>query len=350
MFHNLYGMKRILLSLFLSSVLLISAQKQADVSLELLDGNLIKGTTALNDIELVSAYGKLTVPASKVSHIDIGLGNDKNVNEKAKPLLKLLITSNTDDVRKGAYADLIKLGPKAIFAINDFFSDPKNISEENSYTGEFTIENALAEIKATNNISDDSPSEDVITMENNYTMGGQYNFTKMEVKTEYGNLIVPKEKIKSIDISVITEAGKGEYVFQLNASKHISGNQNGGWLKTGIQLKAGQHFSINSNGEVTLASLSNNKYKPDGSVKAAGAAEFTKPYGGGEEGDYSGVTYASYGQVVYKIGEKSFDNLRAGAKFSGTAKTSGMLLISIYETVYNAGNKGTYSVKINLNK
>ena len=343
-------MKKILLYFFVSSTLFLPAQKQADVSLELLDGNLIKGTTTFNDIELVSAYGKLIIPASKINHIEIGLGSDKNTSEKAKPILKLLLTSTTDDVRKGAYSDLVKLGPKAIVAINEFLNDGKNIAEENSYTGEYTIENALNEIKATNNISDETPFEDVITMENNYTMGGHYNFTKMEVTTEYGNLSVSKEKMKSIEISVITEAGKGEYIFQLNASKHISGNQNGGWLKTGIQLKAGQHFNITAGGEVTLASLSNNKYKPDGSVKAPGAAEYTKPYGGSEEGDYGAATYASYGQVVYKIGEKSFDNLKAGAKFSGTAKSSGMLLISIYETVYNAGNKGSYSVKINLSK
>lgn len=344
-------MKKSILALFFLSYFTFSAQKQADVSLELLDGNLIKGTTSLNDIELITAYGKLTVPASKVSHIDIGLGKDPTVNEKAKPLLKILVTSTTDEARKGAYSDLVKLGPKVIAAINDFYNDPKNVVEESAYTGEYTIDNALSEIRATSNLSEELPNEDVITMENNYTMGGTYSFSKMEVKTEYGNLTVPKEKIKSVDISVFTEAGKGEYLFQLNASKHISGNQNGGWLKTGIQLKAGQTFNINASGEITLTSLSNNKYKPDGSVKAPGATEFTKPYGTGvEEGDYGGASYASYGQVVYKIGEKSTDNLKAGAKFKGTAKSSGMLLISIYETVYNASNKGVYSVKISIGK
>jgi hypothetical protein len=280
----------------------------------------------------------------------VGIGRDNAVAEKAKGHLKILSTSNSDDTRKGAYTDLVKLGIKAIPAINDFYNDPKNISDESTYTGEYTIDNALSEIKAAGNMSHEAPIEDVITMDNNYTMGGSYNFTKMDVKTEYGNLSVPKEKIKSIDVSVAIEPGKGEFSFKLVASKNITGNTAGGWLKTGVMLKAGQRFTITANGEVTLASLSNSKYKPDGSSKAESATEFTKPYGSSEGDEYSGGGYPTYGQVVYKIGENSTENLKAGAKFSGTAKQSGMLLISIYETVYNASNKGSYNVKVSLGK
>ncbi|MBL7917847.1 MAG: hypothetical protein JNM96_05590 [Bacteroidia bacterium] len=135
-------------------------------------------------------------------------------------------------------------------------------------------------------------------------------------------------------------------IFKLMANKHISGNQNGGWFKTGITLKSGQKFSISANGEVTLASLSNSIYKPDGSTKASGATDYT----GGEYDGGTGNTYPTYGMVVYKIGEASYENLKAGAKFTGSAKTSGMLYISIYETVYNANNKGSYNVKISVSK
>jgi hypothetical protein len=343
-------MKKLILSLFTFSFTILGAQKIADVSLELLDGNIIKGTTIVNDIELITAYGKLLIPVSKVNHLEVGIGRDNAITEKAKNYLKILSTSNSDDTRKGAYKDLVKLGIKAIPGINDFFSEPKNISEENTYAGEFTIDNALAEIKAAGNLSNDAPMEDIITMENNYTMGGTYNFTKMDVKTEYGNLSVPKEKIKSISVSVAIEPGKGEFSFKLMGSKNISGNTNGGWLKTGITVKAGQRFTITANGEVSLASLSNTKYKPDGSSKAEGAADFTKPYGASEDGEYSSGGYPSYGQVIYKIGESATENLKAGAKFNGAAKTSGMLMLSIYETVYNANNKGVYNVKVALGK
>ncbi len=343
-------MKKIIISFFTFCTIISSAQKIADVSLELLDGNIIKGTTIVNDIELITAYGKLLIPVSKVNHLEVGIGRDNAVAEKAKSYLKILSTSNSDDTRKGAYSDLIKLGIKAIPAINDFFSDPKNISDENTYAGEFTIDNALSEIKSAGNLSNDAPMEDVITMENNYTMGGTYNFVKLDVKTEYGNLTVPKEKIKSISVSVALEPGKGEFSFKLMASKNISGNTNGGWLKTGITVKSGQRFTITGSGEVSLASLSNTKYKPDGSSKAEAATEWSKAYGA-TDGEYSSdAGYPSYGQVVYKIGESSTENLKAGAKFNGMAKTAGMIMLSIYETVFNANNKGVYNVKVSLGK
>jgi hypothetical protein len=351
--QKLNNMKKIIFACLLFCAFGIHSQKQAEISLELLDGNLVKGTTSMSDIEFVTAYGKLLIPINKVSHVEVGVGRDASSGEKAKGFLKILSTTTNDDTRKAAYTDLIKLGVKSIWAIDDFNNDPKNMSEENSYTGEFTIDNALNEILAANNLSAGAAVEDILTIDNNYTMGGAYNFSKIEVKTEYGNLVVPKEKIKTFDVSVPSDAGKGEYAYKLLATKHISGNTNGGWFKTGITLKTGQKFSINATGEVTLASLSNNKYKPDGSSKAESATEYTKPYGGGGEGEYDGGSssaYPTYGQVVYKIGETATENLKAGAKFSGTAKKSGMLMISIYETVFNAANKGGYSVKVMLGK
>jgi hypothetical protein len=340
-------MKKLTLLFFVLLYNVGVSQKLAEVSLDLLDGNVIKGTTSLSDIELVTAFGKLQIPISKVSHIEIGIGKDNSVSEKVKSNLKILSTSNVDETRKGAYIELVKQGIKAIPFIQDFLNDPKNVSSEESYTGEFTIDNALSEIQVSSNISGDLPKEDILTIDNIYLMGGNYNFTKLDIKTEYGSLSVPKEKIKTIDISVAMEPGSGEYIFKLNAAKNISGNTNGGWLKTGVILKAGQRFSLQSNGEVTLASLSNSKYKPDGSSKAETATEWTKPYGSEEDG---GGSYPSYGQVVYKIGDGANENLKAGAKYSGTAKKSGMLYIAIYETVYNAANKGSYSVKLSLAK
>ncbi len=336
-------MKKLILAVCIVFASTAFGQKLAEVNLELHDGNIIKGTTTFSDIDLSTPYGKLLIPVGKVGNIKIGYGKDKSASDKANQYIKLLNGSNNDEVRKGAYEDLVKMGLKAMAALEDFYADSKNITES-EYTGDFTLDNAYEEIKTNNNITESSTSEDVITIDNNYTMGGTYNFTKLDVKTEYGSLNIPKEKIKSIDIFVPSGNGSGEQVIKLMANKNISGNQNGGWYKTGITLKQGQKFSMSATGEVTLASLSNNSYKPDGSSKASGSTEFS---GGDYEG---GSTYATYGMLVYKIGESSYDNLKAGAKFSGTAKTGGMLYISIYETVFNANNKGSYNVKINVNK
>jgi len=338
-------MKKLFVFIGLLGLFQLNAQKQAEVNLELHDGNIIKGTATVNDVDLTTPYGKLLIPVTKVSTIKIGYGRDKLGTDKAMAQIKLLNNSTNEDVRKNAYNELVKMGIKSIGAFEDFFNDPKNMNDS-EYTGDFTVENAYEEIKSANNISDNSSADDIITIDNMYTMGGSFNFTKMDVKTEYGTLSIPKEKIKSIDVFVPSGDGKGELMFKLMANKHISGNQNGGWLKTGITLKAGQKFTIISNGEVTLASLSNGVYKPSGAVKA-GASDYGDEY---DSGGGTGGNYPTYGQVVYKIGDNSYDNLKAGAKFTGSAKTGGMLYIAIYETVYNANNKGFYNVKISLGK
>lgn len=308
------------------------AQKPAEVSVKLRDGSNVTGTTSLADINLVTDYGKLVIPVKSVNSIQVGIPFDKAISDKAISFLKQL-NNSSDDIKKGAYDELVKLGIKAIPAITNFTTDVKNQTE---YTGDYTPDNALAEIKATNFVDDATSDKDIVSIDNQYTMGGIYEFNKLDVKTEYGSLSIPKEKIKTIDISYINESGTNDLSFKLVASKNISGNNNGGWLKTGIMLKSGQKFSIISTGEVSLASLSNQKYHPGGSAT--------------ETSDYvsDATTYPTYGNVVYKIGEQSTTPLRAGAKFNGTSASAGMLYLSIYETVFNAANTGSYSVKVIL--
>ena len=308
------------------------AQKPAEVTVKLRDGSNVTGTTSLADINLVTDYGKLIIPIKSVSSIQVGIPKDKMVADKAISFLKQL-NNSSEDIKKGAYEELVKLGIKAIPTIVDFTGDVKNQTE---YTGDHTPDNALAEIKAANYVDDATSDKDILSIDNQYTMGGTYEFSKLDVKTEYGNLSIPKEKIKTIDISYINENGTNDFSFKLIASKNISGNNNGGWLKTGIMLKSGQKFSITASGEVSLASLSNQKYHPGGS-----ASESTSDYS-------DATTYPTYGNVVYKIGEQSTTALRAGAKFNGTAASAGMLYLSIYETVFNAANTGSYSVKVIL--
>ena len=57
--------------------LLAGAQKNVEVKLSLLDGNVITGTSTMNDIELITAYGKLIIPVANVSTVKVGIGKDK---------------------------------------------------------------------------------------------------------------------------------------------------------------------------------------------------------------------------------------------------------------------------------
>ncbi len=181
-------------------------------------------------------------------------------------------------------------------------------------------------------------SMDIVEIDNTYSMAGQTNIKTMDVKTDYGTLNIPSDKIERMEVYMMTD---GQSTFKLLASKHISTNTAGGWLNTGVMVKKGESFTITANGQVVFASLSGAKYTPDGkTVGTAGASSYD--YGAETGLDNS---YPMYGNVVYKIGEQG-TIMKAGDKFSGTAPDYGMLYLSIYEVVFNPANTGSYIVKV----
>ncbi len=334
-------MKRIIgVTLFVCQTVFINAQNDVELKLTLRDGNVVSGTSKMTSVSLSTAYGKLEIPIKNVTALDLGVASDKSVNDKVANLVKQLANSN-EQMRKNAYDELVKMDIKGIPAISDFIYSSKY---EPSTYADYTADAALSELQSKYNVDGAISDKDVVSIDYEYSMGGSYDFAKIDLKTEYGTLSIPKEKIKHIDVMYTGDSGGGDLTFKLLGTKHISSNTAGGWLKTGIMVKQGQKLSITASGEVTFASLSGSKYKPDGSI--AGAAT---PGVSDYEGDYNtGTTYPSYGNVVFKIGEASTQVLKAGAKFNGTAAASGMLFISIYETVFNASNAGSYTVKISV--
>ena len=317
----------------------VQAQNDVELKLTLRDGNVMSGTSKMSSVTLITAYGKLEIPIKNVTALDLGITSDKSVNDKVANLVKQLSNSN-EQMRKTAYDELVKMDIKAIPAITDFIYSAKY---EPSTFADYTADGALGELQTKYNVEASISDKDVISIDYEYTMGGTYEFTKIDLKTEYGTLSVPKEKIKHIDVMYSGESGSGDMTFKLLGTKHISSNTTGGWLKTGIMVKQGQKLSITASGEVTFASLSGSKYKPDGTISGSTSAAVPD-----YEGDYNAGAYPTYGNVVYKIGEASTQTLKAGAKYNGTASATGMLYLSIYETVYNASNTGSYTVKISV--
>ena len=316
------------------------AQNDVELKLTLRDGNLVSGTSKMGSVSLTTAYGKLEIPIKNVSSLDLGVTTDKETSDKVINLVKQ-IGNSSEQMRKSAYDELVKMDIKAVPAIQNFIYSQKY--EASTYT-DYTAESALSELESKFDIDDNISTNDIVAIDNEYTMGGTYTFDKIDLKTEYGVLSIPKEKIKHIDVLYTGSSESGEMSFKLLGSKHISSNTNGGWLKTGIMIKIGQKLNITASGEITFASLSGSKYKPDGTISGSTAAAITD-----YDGDYgSGSTYPTYGNVVYKIGEASTQTLRAGAKYTGNALSSGMLYLSVYETVYNATNSGSYTVKVSV--
>ena len=83
-------MKRIVLAITNFWFISCSLTKPVELKLNLLDGNVITGTSQMGDIELITNYGKLTIPVANVSTIKVGIGKDKAVYDKTMGFLKLM--------------------------------------------------------------------------------------------------------------------------------------------------------------------------------------------------------------------------------------------------------------------
>lgn len=329
-------MKKAILFLSIFGISLMTySQNKTEFTLTLKDGNVVTGTTKITKVLLATDYGKLEIPIKNVTTIELGIHADYTQKNKIFNLIKQLSNSNTE-MRESAYKSITELSVSAIPVVEEaMFSSEYSPGEFSDYS----LSNALNELKTAHNVADNYKNKDVVFVDYEFSMGGKYSFTSIELKTEYGTLTIPREKIIKIDVMFFDASDGGMKTFKLFATTHISGNNNGGWLKTGIMVKTGQSMNIIATGEVTFASLSGNKYKPDGSYKGSTSDKFTP--------NASNSTYPAYGNAIFKIGE-SGKSISAGAKYNGKADATGMLYLSIYETVYNASNTGFYIVKLKV--
>lgn len=316
----------------LLATLSVTAQKERiELKLILRDGNIISGTsTSITTVTLNTDYGTLNVPIKNVSALELGITPDNGNKSKVIALVKQM-ADPAEEKRQAAYDELVKLPVGCIPILNDYIYGSEYQASE--FT-DYTPESALTEMKTTYGVDDAANSKDLVTIDYQYNMGGVFAFKTISLKTEYGVLEVPKEKIDQIEVSYFDESN-GDKSYKLLANKNISGNEDGGWLNTGIKVKSGQKINITASGECKLESLSGNTYTPDGNKD-------NSDY----ESEYES-TYPSYGQLVYKIGDDG-ETLKAGSKYNGTAKESGVIYLAIYETVYNSANTGSYSVKLNV--
>lgn len=218
-------MKKLIGMIALSFVVL-NAQAQNDVELKLTlrDGNVVSGTSKIANVSLSTAYGKLEIPIKNVTSLDLGITSDKVTNDKVANLVKQLANSN-EQMRKTSFEELVKMDVKAIPAISDFIYSAKY--EPSTYT-DYTADGALIELQSKYNVENTISDKDVISIDYEYSMGGLYEFAKIDLKTEYGTLSIPKEKIKHIDVMYSGDSGNGEMSFKLLATKHISSNTAGG--------------------------------------------------------------------------------------------------------------------------
>ncbi len=321
----------LIVALFSLSFLVTAENGKIELKLYLRDGSVITGTSkSVKEVQLKTDYGALSIPVKNVNTIVFGIYANESQKKNIENLLGQLIAGEGEQ-QKAAYDELLEQNVNSLPVIRDYIYSEEYVYDESR--GLYSPESVYDYLKAKHGVNEPFNEKDVISMDMAYEMGGYFNIKDINIETEYGKLVIPKIEIEKIEVFYDDLSGSGK-MFQLLASKHIQANNDGGWLNTGIKVKAGQKIIIMASGEVMLKSLSNKSYTPDGQK-------------GSKHSYSSSYTYPQYGNLVYRIGE-SGQMTRAGSKYKGIAKRSGTLYLSIYETVFNKSNTGTYTVRVNV--
>lgn len=303
-----------------------------EVTVRLKKGDVITGKTNLSKITVTTPYGALSIPIEHISDIRFGILTDHTKDGAVLPDLSKLQSSINEADAKVIYERVLAYGTPLLSTI---ISYTKNTFYRIADRDNYTIEQLIDELYKRANLVDGQTVDDAIMFNGSNYIEGTITFSDISIQSDYGNLIFKRDKIESLEFTPIEDVVQGkDGIYTLKASYHISSNDNNkGWLNTGVVVKKGDKFSITSSGKITLKSLSDGVFNPDGYVS------------GTKDAAYSEDMNPKFGTVVFKIGENGIAQ-QAGAQFEGISNYDGVIYISIFETIYNKANSGAYKVKV----
>lgn len=311
------------------SVSVFAQNERALLTLKMRNGDIITGITDISSISFKTSYGDLAFPIKDVSMITLGV-NTYGVDRGLVHDLLDNIQNGSLNEASGAFDRIIKMEVGVLPFIKEYMESPAYKKRDGS---DVSVELVYDVMLSRNNLTKSFRIKDVLQTNGSTAIEGNYDFESLSLETDYGRLSVNRAKINSISVSFkdVNNAGAGN--FKLNANQHIAGNTNGGWVNTGILVRKDQTIKIIASGVVNIASLSNNAYTPDGGVNGTPGPKSAEP---------------SYGCLVYKVGEGGAV-MKAGDNLSTHAANTGIIYLSIYESVYNSANTGSYTVKVSVN-
>jgi hypothetical protein len=319
-----------LLLLLVQLSVLASAQNERPVfTLKMRNGDVITGVVDISSITFKTSYGDLAFPMKDVAAITLGINTFGVDKGQVMEYLNTLQNGELNDAAV-AFDKLIKMEIGAIPYVKEYMESPAYKKKE---SGDISVELAYDVLLSRHNLTKAFRTKDVLQTNGATSIEGSYEFESLALETDYGRISVNRSKIGSISVifKEVNNVGTGN--FKLNANQHIAGNANGGWANTGILVRRDQPIKIIASGQVNIASLSNNAYTPDGGVNGTPGPKSAEP---------------SYGCLVFKIGENG-PIMKAGDNYQGKANMTGIIYLSIFESVYNAANTGTYTVKVAVN-
>lgn len=298
------------------------------VEARFLNGSLVRMNLVQEPIEVVTVYGKLTVPPSEIRSIDFGWHIDADTQARVNEAIGLLNSSSYKQ-REQAVNDLIALGAPAY---------PSLVKASKSKE----MEVASRAQKAMKEIEKKVPSrvlnrrnEDVIRARKFIIIGKVSNPTIQARADYFGDLQLRPSQLQSL--RHVESADEVELV--IDAATH--GSSVDTWLETSVEVTARQNLKITATGQVDLWPQGPGQYLSTPNGRAGTRAPLTGPFASVASNNWNA------GSLVGKIGPNGTPFL-IGENFRGQAPASGRLYLNILMSPWNNASTGSYTVRITV--
>lgn len=308
-----------------------------DAEIVFLNGSKVRMTILTEKLEIVTIYGKLTVPVEDVQSIEFGVHYPEGVGEKIDDAIKNL--GNTDyREREKAMKVLMDLGPYSYASVVKAARSraPLEVTKR--------AKEIVQKLQTKLPKKDQKTSADDKVVTPTHTIVGRIVTKSVKTKADYFGEI--EHQLANMRTLRAVGAPGIEVDLTVDAAKYANAGE---WLDTGYQVDSRYGLVITAKGLVDTWPQGPGSYM-SGPAGTQGGRKFL-PNGqqivitGGQKviGPITGQTYGSI--LIAKIGEDGEPFIVAD-RYDATPAAEGKLYLTIGPSQWNCNSTGQYEVKI----
>lgn len=308
----------ILLALGGGSALTASAQQpsakgddQGIVEVRLADGSAVRMTLIQTHIDVVTRYGKLSVPVADIKRIDFGFRYPDGAEQKIADAIARLGAANFKQ-RESAAADLLGFRELSYPALKRAIksTDPEIVKRAEELIKKIEDKVPVERLRITEN-------DQVQT--NEFTIAGRIESSTLKARSPYfGEIQVQLAEARNL--RALRSFGDVELSVEARFASHQE------WLETDIEINADDPIEIKASGTMFLRPGQGYESGPTGNQ------------------NYRDGMYAP-GQLFARVG-KAGKLITVGDKFKGTTGETGRLYFRVHPGPWGNMMTGSYAVKV----
>jgi hypothetical protein len=282
------------------------------------DGSLVRVMILQDTLDVMTKYGKLTIPIQEIRRIDFGLHLPPGVDAKIDSSIKQLGSAAFRE-REEAVKTLVYYGPMAFPYVQRASQSPE-------------LEVASRAAGVVKRIADKHPpellslkEEDLIQTLEFQVVGRVMTETIKAQSSHFGDLSLKLSDLRNLFV----RGPNTENEWIVDAAKH--GSVPDQWMDTGLVVDASQRLILMCDGQVDLWPQGPGQYMT--TAKGYTAA--------GKGGAFMA------GALIAKIGATGKPFL-AGDRYEGAPSEEGKLYLHIVPSPWNNASAGTYRVRLTM--